>query len=395
MLEAQICDVWGAAIGGATIIHTTDGGGLTVTEPLNDSRTAELTISCHDPVARHALPLSRVLSVTYGPFLIFKGPILQTSTDYAAGTIRISAHDATIRLKHHYHRYGDEAVDDGYTLDGRGMRTLVESSNPTDSQLARDVPPNGILWGNDTTTHRAALRKVQRGSNVFESLQNVAALILDDFGDGLDFRFRPVDRDHFGVDADPPPGAFCELDTANRIGADHSDTVIFEHGAGTDTAANIVHEPQGDLVRNWFAVVIPGGEKYRGDPNAKAVMQNNASQEDYGVMQGWESSGQKGDSNADLENKAKAWVDAYHLPPDFFTVTPRPAGSPNVPQYGSDYRVGDTIRARARTGQRSIDLVGRIMTCTIQSVDQAGNVRVDLACVPSIGAEFDPDDETG
>src|SRR4051812_41869217 len=158
MLEAQICDVWGAPIGGATIIHTTDGGGLTVTDPLNDSLTAELTISCHDPVARHATPLSRVLSVTYGPFLIFKGPILQTSTDYAAGTIRISAHDATIRLKHHYHRYGDQAVaagsGDGYSLDGPGMRTLIESSEPVGDQITRGTPPNGILWGTDTSTHQ-------------------------------------------------------------------------------------------------------------------------------------------------------------------------------------------------------------------------------------------------
>src|SRR3954470_8230482 len=226
MLEAQICDVWGAPIGGATIIHTTDGGGLTVTEPLNDSRTAELTISCHDPVARHALPLSRVLSVTYGPFLIFKGPILQTSTDYAAGTIRISAHDATIRLKHHYHRYGDEAVEIGYPVDGVGMRTLIESSEPRPSQVALGVPPNGILGGVDTSTHQGPKpttdppapgdgiwRKAERGSNVFETVQNLSQAII-----GPDFRFRPVDRDHTGVDATPDPGFYCELDTADRLG---------------------------------------------------------------------------------------------------------------------------------------------------------------------------------
>lgn len=398
-LEAQICDVWGVPIAGGTLNNFVEGGAPKVIEPLNDSRMAEFTVSVFDPVSKHLRPLSRIVSITYGSRLVFKGPLLQVTTDYAAGTVRCAAHDMTLRLKHHYHRYGDYPVDVGYPVDGYGMRILVESSIPVESQSDRGVPPNGILWGYDNTTHQGPRpvtdppgpgdgfwRTIQRGSNVWESVQNLSQVVT-----GPDFRFRPVDDDHYGKNEEIPPGFCCELDTADRIGSDKFDSVIFEFGAGLDNCESMVHEPDGDAVRNWFITVIPGGEKKRGDTNAKGLVQNNASQVKNGLMQGWESSGQKGDKKTILVKKSQAWLDAYHVPPDYFRITPRVDKAQNVPQYGSDYIVGDTIRARADRGYRNIDVIGRIVQATIGAVDQSGNVKVELEVVPSILADFDED----
>jgi hypothetical protein len=395
MLEAQICDVMGEPIAGGTIYRTGEGGGLEVTDPLNDSRTARLTLSLYDKAARHARPLDRVLAVTYGPYLIFKGPILQASTDYANGTVTINAHDATIRLKHHYHRYGDVACDSQYPVDGRGVRWLTESALPTATEMADDMPPNGILWGHDTTTHEPATDEgiwrgpVKPGTNVWESLGNLTQVFRPPLTEGgpplgIDFRFRPVDKDHLGVYGATIPGFFCELDTADRLGADKHDTLILEHGQGTDNAENVMHEPDGDVVRNRATIVYPGGQKNRSDPERHATANATGSQHDYGLLEAYESSGQQKDTKTILKAKAKDIVQAYARPPDFFTVSPRMSHYPDVPTYPGDYKVGDTITARARKGNRQVELVGRIISATVAAVDQAGNSRVTLECVPDL-----------
>jgi hypothetical protein len=407
VIEAQICDVWGDPIGNGSIIHTSEGGGCEVLEPLNDSRTARCVLSAYDGLARKIRPLDRVLAVTYGPYLIFKGVILSVRKDFAAGHVEVAAHDPSIKLKHHYFQYGDAAVEVGYPLDGIGMRRLIEASLPSGGEIDRNFPPNGILWGYDNTTRQGPRpidpknpqpgagiwRRVRRHENVWQSVQNLAA--LDEVGP--DFRLRPVDRDHPGRMGGWAPGFFTELDTNDRLGIDKFDEIIFEHGTGNDNAENVTHEPDGSVVRNWFGYAYPGGQRDKQDSERLAISRNWGSIDDYGLMQGLESSGQTGDVKSVLQKKAREWVKAYGRPPDFFQVVPRIDSADNVPQYsggldtfGHNYRVGDTIRARADNGYMDVDLIGRITLAEIRSVDQAGNVKVTLTCVPTI----DPPDAT-
>ena len=382
LLEAQICDVWGEPLAGGTIYHTAEGGGLEVVDPLNDSRTARVTIPIYDRAAKLARPLDRVLAVEYGAHLLFKGPVLQVSTDFQSGTVTIYAHDPTIKLKHHYHRFGDLAVDGGYTLDGRGMRVLIESSLEPASETESGIPPNGILWGHDSSTHRPDMRDhAERGENVWESLLRFQRTEL-----GPDFRFRPVDKHHIGVYPATifPLGFMCEFDTADVLGEDKSGEVIFEHGLGEDNAENILQEPDGDVVRNQFTVVRPGGQRSRDDPERIATARANGSIQDYGLMEAYESSGSKQDTKDVLKERARAWVHAYARPPQYFTVTPRIDVGDTVPRYPRDVRPGDIIRARARKGERSFDEIGRIMRVQINAVDPAGNARISLDCVPQL-----------
>lgn len=394
LLEAQICDVWGDPIGGGNIIHTTTGGGCEVHEPLNDSRTSKLTLSAYDRIVRKVHPLDRVLSVTYGSRLIFKGPILNVRKDFARGTCEISAHDSSIKLKQHFHQYGDAAVSVGYPLDGIGMRILVESSLPTGAELEHNIPSNGILWGHNDTPKQGPKptdpknpqpgdgiwRRVRRHENVWQSILNLS--LLDEVGP--DFRLRPVDRDHPGVYGGQWPGFFVELDTYGHLGEDIFDEVIFEFGTGMDNCENLMHEPDGSVVRNWFGYAYPGGQKNSKDNERLAISRSWSSIEDYGLMQGLESSGQTGDVKDVLQKKARDVVKAYRRPPDFFQVVPRVDRALNVPQYGADYKVGDAIRARGSKGEFEEDLIGRITIADIASVDQAANVKVTLTCVPTI-----------
>lgn len=366
---------------------------LEVVDPMCDSRTARLTISIYDPAAALLAPLSRGLKVIYGDALIFNGLIVSPTTDYAAGTVDVIAHDPTLKLKQHYHRYGDIVVDDGYPIDGLGMRRLVESTIPMEPQLERGIIGSHILWGVDETYHQAPRgeenteppwagtpsmwRHIKRGDNVWTSLQNVQQTLV-----GPDFRFRPVDADHPGVQGIPPPGFMVEFDTYDLLQTDRTEEVLFQHGFGTDNAEQVTHEPDGASVRNYMVVVYPGGERARTDDKHRALAHDEASWRAIGIYMGWESSGQ--DDGAEvLAEKAKAYVRAYTDPPNFFTVTPR-IDAPGVPRYAHDYFVGDLIRVQARKGYREVDLTGRVMSATVRQEDPAGNTRVELECVPPL-----------
>lgn len=387
------------ALDGTGLGVLTQFEGLEVLDPLCDSRTARVRVSIYDSVVRHLAPLSRGLKVAYGDALIFNGIVVQVSTDYAAGTVDIIAHDPTLKLKQHYHRYGDIVVDAGYPIDGIGMRRLIESTIPMEPQLDRDIPGNHILWGHDDTFHQAPRgennsdgtpslwRQIKRGDNVWTSLQNVQQTLI-----GPDFRFRPVDADHPGVQGVPPPGFMVEFDTYERLMTDRTDSVLFQHGFGTDNAEGVVHEPDGASVRNYMVVVYPGGERARTDADHRALAHDEASWRSIGIYMGWESSGQN-DGAEILLDKARAYVRAYTNPPDFFTVLPR-IDAPGVPRYAHDYFVGDLIRVQARKGYREVNLLGRITSATVRQEDAAGNARVEVECVPPIDPTVGDGDES-
>ena len=374
---------------------------LEVLDPLNDSRTARLLVSVYDPAVPLLKPLARGLKVSYGDALIFNGIQVSLTTDYAAGTVEIVAHDPTIKLKQHYHRYGDEVVDKAYPVDGIGLRMLIESTIPEEPQLERGVLGNHILWGVDDAYRQAPKgednteppyagtpamwRRITRGDNVWDTIRNTQQTLV-----GPDFRFRPVDEDHPGVQGIPPPGFMVEFDTYDLLQTDRTEQVLFQHGFGVDNAENVTHEPDGATVRNYMVVVYPGGERSRTDDAHRALAHDEASWREIGIYGGWESATQEDTADV-LAEKAKAYVKAYGSPPDFFSVTPR-IDAAGVPQYAHDYFVGDLIRAQARKGNSEVNLLGRIMSATVQQVDAAGNTRVALECVPPIDPDLDGDE---
>jgi hypothetical protein len=394
-LKAWITDIWGTPR-----TYLEQFSNLEVRDPVNDSRTAKLLLSMYDPAVRYVMPLQCLLKVTYGPFLIFWGYITRPVHDFNAGTVEVNAHDPTLKLKHHYHRYGDMAVDYGYPIDGTGYRVLIESSVPIEPQLDRipPIPGNGILWGFDGSTPQGPKpttdppadsdgiwRRAERGANVWETLVNASQVV-----GAPDFRFRPVDEEHVGVFGSVPAGFFCELDTFDTLGEDKTKTVVFDCGFGSDSAENIVWEPDGDAVRNYWVQVYPGGERNRADENRKALVHSGASWEQYGIYEGWESSGQK-DSKEVLTAKAKAWVRAYAWVPDFFTIQPA-TDRPGVPRYGTDFLTGDIIRVRAKKGFSQIEMNGRITVTTFTQLDAVSNTKLNLEVVPDYTVDEDSTD---
>lgn len=371
--------------------------GLQVTEPLNDSVTGQFTISMFDPMAEHVVPLKNMVKVLYGPrnaqqigedYLLAWAYLLNPTFNYAAGTIEVTFHDPSLKLKHHYFQYGDEAVSDAYPLDGRGIRTMIDAAVPSAEEQASGVPSHGIAWGDDTTTHTGpkpanladpqdtdgSWRKVERGSGVFEGIQNLTQVL-----GGPDFYLRPVDEEH---DGSAGLEVFCRLDTFDRRGTDKRDSIRFEHNFGRDSASDIQHNPDGDAVRNYMVEVSPGGQSDEGDTGHVAVVTDDVSLLEFGIMEGWESSGQ-GDSVKLLRLKARAYLGAYAYPPDYFTITPA-QDRDGVPVFKRDYDVGDVVTGSAKKGYCAVDIVGRITSARLTQVDAASNTKVELDCVPKV-----------
>lgn len=396
-LGAVITDIWGKPLHNVQLHQ-----GLEVTWPLCDSRTAKMTLSVYHPACMYIRPLDRLLKVTYGNMLLFHGIILKPVWSGKAGTLEINAHDPTLKLKHAYHRYGDYVVDYGYPMDGTGLKALIESSVPIEPQLDRDIPSNGIQWGTDTyprqgprpTTDPPAegdgiWGRVERGAMVWETINT-----MKNIGGAPEFEFEPIDFEHTDVDNHWYDGMMVQLHTATRIGTDKSDRIHFQFGYGQSNAEDFQYEPDGDVVRNYWVEVNPGGERGRDDTENRAMAHDEDSWEKYGIYGGWESAQAKFTPTG-LYQRAKNWVSAYSEPPDFFSVDPKAEG-PNVPQFLQQYKVGDTIRASGKRGYLKQELVGRIVSATIRQRDQAGGANVALECVPVVGKNVQPgDDVTG
>lgn len=385
-LRATITDVWG------TPLHKVEfHQGIEVMWPVNDSRTAKLSLSIYHPACKFVRPLDRLVKIYYGPWILFHGIMLKPIWSGKQGIVEVNCHDTTLRLKHRYNRFGNEPVDKGYPMDGRGLRMLVESGVPIEPQLDRDVPNVGILWGTDTypqqgpkpvTSPPAAgdgyWGRAERGSNVWDTIQNLLQI-----QGAPEVEFEPIDADFPAVGGVWNPGDMAQMHIAPRIGSDKTGQVFFQHNFGQGNADDFVYEPDGDVVRNYWVEVNPGGERNRADTKNKALSHDGASWKKYGIYGGWESA-QQTYTKEGLQQRANAYVGAYAYPPDFFSVTPRSEGT-NVPAFLKTYKVGDTIRAATRKGYLNKDLQGRIIKATIKQRDTSGGAQMTLDCVPTVG----------
>lgn len=361
--------------------------GLEIDVPLNDSRTGNITISMYDPISRLIRPIDRMIKVYLSdyPEPVFWGHIVQPVKDYAAGTITCSLHDPTIKLKHNFHRFGDIVVDAGYPIDGTGVMQLIESAIP---YVGSSVKPLGIDWGTAVGNFQppgSLLRgKCERGENIWDSLQKLVQKAV-----GPDIEFEPLDN--LGT------GYFCVVNSGAKpddpgggesMSRDLHEDVKFIYGIN---AENLIPQPDGNAMRNYYVAVNPGGEKARHDPDNKALYHNSASWNQYGIFEGWESVGEKV-SHDTLLSDARAWVTAYAYPPNYFQVVPK-ASADNVPRWPNDFKVGDFIGAAGSKAGHEFEEVGRVVRIGItQPFSGSAQVKLTVDCVPlnSIpGAEGD------
>ena len=384
-LTVKVTDLQGVELG--LITQFTN---LEVEIPLNDSRTGRLQISMSDRNAVHILPIKRLIKVYWGDELVVWGHIVRPRFRFSTGMIEVDIHDPTLKLKHHFHRFGDIVVDEGYPLDGRGIYWLLESAIPIQPQLDRGIPGNGIEWGADSTIHQGPKPTQKppepgsgiwgrciRGENVWDSIQKAVMKSI-----GPDIEFVPVE----GLD----PGFFVQLNVGAKpddpgggiaLAQDKSESVKFMYPINCE---DFIWEPDGNAMRNYWVAVNPGGEEDAHDDDNKSLYHDEDSWLEYGIFGTMESVGEVVEKEV-LAATAEAWVTMYAVPPDFFTVIPK-RDALNVPKYPIDFDVGDfvTVKGDHPSGISKTHVV-RVTKVTLkQEADGTRQGRMEIECTPAL-----------
>lgn len=339
--------------------------------PLNDSRTASVTVSAFDPVVETLAALTQVpyavhLKAYYNGHLVFWGPIKVRSGDFVAGTVRFDAVDMSLRLIKHFIREGD------VTLEGTVDATTGEGSLPishTGMRLLRDagettsLPPLGIDDGtNDFAPSTVGVMGVRRGDQVWNTWLQMSQTL------GPDFELEPRD------DGD---GYYAQLNTFTRQGTDKSGAVQFHHGNGRQNLEALSFV-EGEEYTN-LAHVLDKDLKYRETrTNASAILRT-------GPYIAWDATDfdtshtSEADSRAVLDAHGDDILAAYSVPLIALNLTLF-ADTEDGYHYLDDYGVGDTIGVAGKAG--FLELPEAPYRVTRVTLSQDGdNVRQGLEVV--------------
>lgn len=363
--------------------------------PLNDSRTASVTVPLTDTVLAGVLghPYSRFLRVYHRKRLVFWGPINLHEVDMRAGTCKLSAVDPSLRLLRHQLRRGDlldapvplaEANDDegAVTIDHVGLRHLRDAGLNTTEQTTRGVPDLGIIDGTNTYVADPDSRfGVSRADEVWGMMLTLSRT------EGPDFELEPVDDE---------VGAYCKLNTFARQGTDRShaaedvQAVQFHYGGNRSNVENLAYTDGSQYTTHVHVQPRDGGYRF--------TAANLTASAETGPYVDWVSGGfdsQKADSiqNAlQILAHANDYVAAYGRPLLALTLTlPAETGSADEYQYGRDFWVGDTVGVSGKSGVCELE-ESAYRIVSVRLVQEGATVRPDVTVIADRVAALD--DET-
>lgn len=387
---------------GAEEVVVSEFEDLEVVHPLNDGRTARVTLSIFDPVIATVTPFAFALRVLWEDRLepVFFGPS-NISVDYAAGKCYLDAQDPSLRMSHHYLRRGDDALTgdsdpDKGTIDAddTGIGLCVDAAQNTAGQDARDDPKLGLQWSGFYSTSRTRPIGVERFQECWSVVQDIARAV-----GGPDFDVQTNDA--------WPASQYAYLYTYDSLGTDRTTItpdappagkVVLDYGIGADNLTSFQERPGRPTTH---AHVHSSDGKYRRSAGATAASNQTGIYVDainYDIEVKKTPAFPLGDTEA-LAELAQARVKAYGFPPKFLEVTLRPDavishsyGHPfaNVPAgtRAPTVYLGDKVTVRAVRGQRSYGGNARIIAARYVHPGKRGPASVQLTLVPVIAGDI-------
>lgn len=152
-------------------------------------------------------------------------------------------------------------------------------------------------------------------------------------------------------------------------------------------------EPDGDQVHNQRVTLQSANTEEK--RSIRAIARNRTSWGEIGVYSNWDSQGGENvvDVSPDnLKGQAIIDVETYGRPPSFCKLYLQLEPADAYPVFGAsgyhpqpwrDFDLGDRVKVRARKGYMDTGLqVMRIMGIKVSQADAAGNVTVEVDCVP-------------
>jgi hypothetical protein len=312
--------------------------------PLNDSRTAQVTVSTFDPVLKAMIghTYARCLRVYYHGDLIFWGPCKLNDVDSAAGTVTLSAMDPSVRLIKHFLRRGDldgalSATNHDratVTIDHLGLRLIRDAGKNTPGQTDRGVPDLGIADGtNHFTAAPDDLMGVARWDQCWSTMQELSASL------GPDFELEPVEG---------TPGVYCQLNTYAVQGSDISSTVAFHYGTGLDNLENLAWTEGSKYTTH--VQTLDRAQTYRITPANLATSADTGPYVDVDITDFDAHDIPEVDALRVLEAYGNDVLAAYSHPLIECKMT-LPVETADSFRYLRDFIVGDIIGAAAKTGE--------------------------------------------
>jgi hypothetical protein len=342
--------------------------------PLNDSRTASVTVSTRDPVIEvlEALPQQThavFLKVFYEGNLVFWGPVKVRSPELAAGTVRFDAVDMTLRLINHMLRRGDELADGplaqanqdkGYVpVSQAGLMMLVAAAD-TDS-----FPKLGIVSGTDSFGDAVHLIGFERGNPIYTAWQQVADSL------GPDWSLDPVDT---------LPQTYAALNTFDHQGSDVSALVQLHYGCGHMNLESFSFS-EGEEYVNLVHVLDRDNKRQVPVANATALARTGPYIQ-WGATEYDITGLSDTDADAVLEAYGQDVIKAYSYP--LLTVTVGLAvDTPDSLHFGIDFGMGDTVGIAGKDGFVEVPEAAYRITRWAATLDgQDGAVRQTLDVIP-------------
>lgn len=395
---------------GTTLVPQFLDDGFEVNIAISEPLTATVVIPIDEPCVAGLEPFQQAVRICYSrpgatvPEALIYGPC-NVSTDYAAGTVTLTVQDPSQRCQHHYIRRGDYALNQtnetGFIASNSdSILFLIDAARNTLEQQDRDVPAlafDAFDYGDGVPD--APFMEVERGQEVWDLCQQIMRSTT-----GPDVYIAPrsawgypftayMELGMYDAMTDPASPVSGELGR-NLDPADPDDPqpgeVIFDFGLGLDNLVGLVVAPSHATTH---CHAVDADRKYR------VTAADAASSAAIGVWVDWIASDYNvvGGDTAPLQALADARVDAYGVPPKFFTCTLRPDDAQPY-HYGhaffsadtpGDFQIGDFVRVRAQRGYRSFSTLARITGAKFRL--EGGLPVLDVDMVPAIAGDAGAD----
>lgn len=349
---------------------------LEVTIPVNDMRTASVSISIYDPAVLQIKPYVNFVYVLLYGNPIFWGPMHGLEWSPKDGTVVVHATDPGLRLENHFIVHGDGILESTgpfagrVPIDYRGMRLLRDAADNLPSQNARNVPVLGVGDGSADTSS-SAMTSFQYGDEIWSSMKSIAEM-----GGGPDFLLQPNE-----IAGSWP--YYVTLDCFDNIGNDRT-FARFDYGFGKDNLEEVTWSSGGKFVTHAHVTDADGTHT-----QTFAALDESAA---AGVYVSWEGSSYKvppGDEDALLE-KAKATVEAYRHPVEAVTATLRNEDLQTY-KFFLDYFVGDTVIVEGKAGYMHFQGAYWIQQTVVHQADRLRTPQMEHTFIVDLGTFSDPD----
>lgn len=322
-----------------------NAGDQTVALPLNKLDTMSCKVRADNPLADTLLTCQGYIKGYHNGVHAYHGPIIsaEETGDANGASIAINSVGAGwILTKRLAGKSSTGTVFSAATDRAQVIKQLIDAAN-TEGAAWDSLWPGaaaGAYTGIDTSGPMSAASAVTYTAGPFRPISEIVTELASTL-DGFDWRILPVDNYASGAVTGPNIGQFL----AQPVLGTSQPNVVFEYGAGRNNIASytrtVSRETQADRVFHFTS----NGPDAFGYPTVSAI--------DYQTISDWgllEDLAQADLLDLGLRNAlVQQHVNIRKLPRQLIQFTPHidPDDTGRVPQFGSDYTVGDSVRGRA------------------------------------------------